>query len=595
MGIVGIDVSSARITANNRQIVDEDSATLNLPGLQETQVLIPANHSTICKFDSINDPTCKLVLDTIAAEVERALNLARERPKDGLGYTLSDEDYRCLRDLRTTDPCLDKKRIEETKGGLLEGAYRWVLEADEFQQWCNDEQSRLLWIKGDPGKGKTMLLCGILNELSPSTKLMDPGASTLLSYFFCQAADLRISNASAVLRGLIYMLVEQQPTLISYVRTKYDLAGKQLFDDVNAWAALTEIFTRMLEDPKLSSRYLIIDALDECTTDLNLLLSLIQTLTARSSAKWIVTSRNWPSIEKWLNQATQKVRLCLELNEKSVSAAVRAYVELKVDQLAERNSYDRDTKDIVRSYLSSTAEGTFLWVALVCQELAEVSGWKIRKRLMTYPPGLDALYRRMLDQICSSEDAGLYTRILAVVSTSYRPLTLDELVSFIDLPDGVLPRQYQILAEIIGHCGSLLALREHTVFFVHQSAKDFLLNDGSREIFPSGITEVHRLIFLRSLDIMSRTLRRNIYDLDTPGFPIERVKQPPSDPLAVVRYSCIYWTGHLHESSNILRCGEQPEDGGLVDTFLRQNYLYWLEALSLLRRHITWDQLYDNK
>jgi hypothetical protein len=30
-----------------------------------------------------------------------------------------------------------------------------------------------------------MLLCGIINELNTSTKLTDPKASTLLSYFFC--------------------------------------------------------------------------------------------------------------------------------------------------------------------------------------------------------------------------------------------------------------------------------------------------------------------------------------------------------------------------------------------------------------------------
>lgn len=39
----------------------------------------------------------------------------------------------CLRDLRTTDPRDDKTRIEETKGGLLEDSYRWILEHSDFQ------------------------------------------------------------------------------------------------------------------------------------------------------------------------------------------------------------------------------------------------------------------------------------------------------------------------------------------------------------------------------------------------------------------------------------------------------------------------------
>lgn len=40
-----------------------------------------------------------------------------------------------------------------------------------------------------------------------------------------------------------------------------------------AWVALSRIFTSILGDPHLRSTYLIIDALDECTTDLSLLLN----------------------------------------------------------------------------------------------------------------------------------------------------------------------------------------------------------------------------------------------------------------------------------------------------------------------------------
>jgi hypothetical protein len=69
------------------------------------------------------------------------------------------EDRECIQHLRLTDPRDDKKRIEETKGGLLEDSYHWILENSDFQQWRNDQQSRLLWIKGDPGKGWSLRHC----------------------------------------------------------------------------------------------------------------------------------------------------------------------------------------------------------------------------------------------------------------------------------------------------------------------------------------------------------------------------------------------------------------------------------------------------
>lgn len=38
----------------------------------------------------------------------------------------------CIRDIRHTDPRHDKKRIEDTKGGLLADSYRWVLDNTTF-------------------------------------------------------------------------------------------------------------------------------------------------------------------------------------------------------------------------------------------------------------------------------------------------------------------------------------------------------------------------------------------------------------------------------------------------------------------------------
>lgn len=52
------------------------------------------------------------------------------------------------------------------------------------------QAKKLLWIKGGPGKGKTMLLCGLINELESD--------GALWSYFFCQAADSRINSATAL-------------------------------------------------------------------------------------------------------------------------------------------------------------------------------------------------------------------------------------------------------------------------------------------------------------------------------------------------------------------------------------------------------------
>ncbi|KKF93514.1 Vegetative incompatibility protein HET-E-1 [Ceratocystis platani] len=104
-----------------------------------------------------------------------------------------ENDKKCLSDLCITDPSTDKKEIESRKGGLLKDSYQWILSHKSFQQFLNDSESPILWIKGDPGKGKTMLLCGIIDELKRANQ-------TSLSYFFCQATNDRLNTATSVLR-----------------------------------------------------------------------------------------------------------------------------------------------------------------------------------------------------------------------------------------------------------------------------------------------------------------------------------------------------------------------------------------------------------
>ncbi|RFU32244.1 hypothetical protein B7463_g4094, partial [Scytalidium lignicola] len=490
-----------------------------------------------------------------------------------------DKLNKCLQDLRLTDPRDDKKRIEDTKGGLLEGSYRWILENSDFQQWRNNQQSRLLWIKADPGKGKTMLLCGITNELERSM-----AKSVFLSYFFCQATDSRINSATAVLRGLIYLLVDQQPSFISHVRAKYDQAGKTLFEDMNAWVALSGIFTNILRDPSLDSTYLIVDALDECVADLPKLLDfMVQTSSVSPSIKWIVSSRNRTDIERGLRLDGLRTRLSLELKENAeqVSRAVDVYIDHCISELA-KIQYEISLRDQVRDVLQRKSNGTFLWVALVVQELKKAESFEVLDVINEVPAGLEDLYRRMIDQIqqLDRRKPELCRAILSAATTAYRPLHLAELAVLSSLPFDI-SSSYKSIQTIVNMCGSFLTIRDNIVYTIHQSAQDFLSTDAS--IFPSGIKDVHYTIFWRSLQIMSRTLQRDIYSLGAPGFSIDQVKQPSPDPLAAARYSCLYWVDHLLNCDATEETRNDLKDGGLVDKFLCQSYLYWLEALSLIR------------
>jgi hypothetical protein len=479
---------------------------------------------------------------------------------------------KCLQDLRLTDPRDDKKRIEDMKGGLLEDAYRWILQNSDFQQWRDNQKSCLLWIKGDPGKGKTMLLCGIIDDLARSKININ------LTYFFCQATDSRINNAMAVLRGLVYLLVDQQPSLISHLKRKHDYAGKTLFEDANAWVALSEILTTILQDPSLNSTYIVIDALDECETGLTKLLDLIVMIASTTPhVKWIVSSRNESYIEQKLELDNGQTKLSLELHADHVSHAVEVYIDHKVSHLLSVKN-DRTLQESVRNQMRSKADGTFLWVALVFQELQRIQARHVLKVLKDIPAGLSLLYQRMMKQIVELKyDRDFCYLVLATVTIAYRPLHLLELGTISGLPEEEFKTKKD-LEELINTCGSFLVIRGDYIYFIHQSAKDYLdSEDLSKVIFPTGRGAFQYDISSRSIQAMSQRLKQDIYELRLPGASINSVQVPNPNPLAPLGYSCVYWASHFDKAYQ-----NDLTDGGKIHQFLQTNLLYWLEALSLL-------------
>ncbi|KAL2808652.1 WD40-repeat-containing domain protein [Aspergillus granulosus] len=498
----------------------------------------------------------------------------------GVKTDFTDKDNSCLRDLLVADPETERRRIEATKGGLLDDSFRWVLDNAEFQKWHTNSESQLLWIKGDPGKGKTMLMIGIIKELLRQAQ-SEPSQS--IAYFLCQATDPKLNNATSILRSLIYMLIRQQPHLMSHLRERYDTDPK-LFESGNLFYSLSATFEKMVQSSTAATIYLLIDALDECELDLPELLQFITATKSTSSVqvKWVVSSRNRDDIEQALQIDNQKHKLSLELNANHISNAVAAYINYKVSQLTALQ-HNKLLLQQVKDQLLQKSDGTFLWVALVVQEIQKhrLSAAMV-ELLDTTPRGLTPLYDRMLRQILLFESLyqELCILVLSIVTLGYRPLHLHELC----LLAGLQKQQYSSgdLDIIVRMCGSFLTIRDNYVYLVHQSAKDYLGDAKvSAAIFPSGPSAMHYRIFRESLQNLSTKLRRNIYNLnlDNPGVSVSQIAtfRPDPDPLLELRYSCTYWLDHLLKAISTSADQLNP----ILD-FFRKHLLHWLESLSLI-------------
>jgi hypothetical protein len=503
--------------------------------------------------------------------------------------------HQCLRDLRVTNPREDRERIEGDKDRLLQDCYAWILDDASFQRWRTQDASRLLWIRGDPGKGKTMMTMGVIDELSqprPSHEtileapVLSDNSTPLVSFFFCQSTIPALNNAVSVLRGLVYMLVKQRSSLLQYVQEKYKTAGKQLFEGHNAIYAMGGILSDMLNDASLPPTYLLVDALDECDSGRSELLRIITDASVgrRSRVKWLVTSRNIPEIERQLQLDSRGVKVSLEVKASHVSKAVAGFVEYKVQRLVTVQRYNASLQAEVQQQLRSKAEGTFLWVSLVCKELEKVPFYRTRKVLEELPPGLNPLYDRMMLQITAedAETARYCKDVLRTITLAFRPLQLEELAATVDLPRDEFS-DVQAVADLVSRCGSFLTVREDIISFVHLSAKDFFTLGNGRQVFDGTAAEEQGRMTHRLLDAMDSTLRRDMCSLQKPGVRIrEATGRVRGSCLPQIAYACEYWVEHVQAGRHA--CSDVVADEGKVHRFFQKHLLHWLEAMSLLQK-----------
>jgi hypothetical protein len=479
------------------------------------------------------------------------------------------ENKECLRDLRVVNPQDDMKRIESEKEELFDDAYKWILEDDKYAAFTNWDESdlppcQLLWVKGRAGTGKTMLLIGIIRELSDQPAVLAP----TLSYFFCQGqgkTDRPLNNATVTLRSLIWMLLIQQPHLISHLQTDYRFSHGALFTDTNALVAMSRVFKNMLEDAR--PVYFIVDALDECDQGLGDLIKLISTsLTLSNKVRWLVSSR--PEVDVLFRLKNPDISRIVDLNAQGLDGPVNAYIGHKLSTLKGGKGYTEIILAEVSNQIRQRAENIFLWVALVFKRLEKVHGQLALENIKDMPPGLSELYDHMMTRIEKVEmiHPPDCKKVLMAISLAYRRLTLPELAVLASL-------RLEITQTAVEECGSFLTTTENTVSLIHQSAKDYLEANYQLKLQPSGAVQGHADISRRSIDAMSKKLEKDIYTLQHVGYKSEDLTVPSQDPLEGLRYCCVYWVQHLQKSSAQLR------DNDYVHQFLQLHLLHWLEAL----------------
>lgn len=439
------------------------------------------------------------------------------------------------------------------KGTRVAGTCEWIIHDAKYRAWLSDDpngdsndsdNTRLLWISGGPGKGKTMLSVFLTEKLGRHAECID---NAELIFFFCSAEDEKRNTAVAVLRGLVHQIIAKRPQLVKHALPYFE-TPERTQQTLSSLETLWLMFSKLVADTELGTTYCVLDGLDECDqTGLRALLPRLANVVSpripspsATGLRLAIISRDMPRLQRCAT-----VKLDPDYNEKVISD-IELFVSVRLDELSIIEGFD-EIRMAVQKTLRGRAEGTFLWVGFAMYELLQKQTCiEVLNALDNMPSGLPAIYSRMLLQI-PAERRHTTFMILRCVTMALRPLLLEELATAVGVqPSSPLISVERAVRDQIALCGPFLKVQERTVSLVHQSARDYLLRkerdcNAVLDTFRIEPEEAHFWLAKRCLDcVMQSGLQRAPLELGDKS----RYRESP-----LLRYAALHWPEHVERCS----------------------------------------------
>jgi ankyrin repeat protein len=507
-------------------------------GKKIAKALIPSTKSTAeerldCIYKEEND-ACRLIslvqaenqanrLSSIQAslmhleenvlQAKPTILTTRRRLLERLGATYTNDNY---------DGALSLRR---------DGTANWILERDVFKAWMatGSSHSKILWIHGPPGFGKTVLAASTLQYLQTERP-------SSVAYFFCVSENEAKREPYSILISWNAQLIEQNDEAVKKASEIINVEEQHAITRSEQW----KLFRNLCQ--KIKNCTFVIDGFDECTSinktsrfhiddaRAQFLRDLIME-TRKTKANILIVSRDTAEIRAEIFREVQNQDINISqygITEKDTRPDVEAVSKYVVDFKLSKKS--ADIRADIAKKAAEKSEGLFLWVHLLSQKLKPgINASQLHKVVTRMPAGLEQAYERDLSHIegLDEDERTRAFNILRWVLFAVRPLTVREMVEALILngnvddddsyPEDELPDSWKIsyvdedyVNDVLRQpLGSLIELRSrgeneplsaYTVHFVHYSVKEYLLRPNEAGVsraqamcFPDSKSENDRL------------------------------------------------------------------------------------------------------
>ncbi|KAL8855889.1 MAG: hypothetical protein Q9178_007454 [Gyalolechia marmorata] len=439
------------------------------------------------------------------------------------------------------------KAQQDVFGRREEGTGRWLIHSDEFQKWIAGSE-RTLCCYGIPGAGKSVLASVVVDYLRNE---FTSGDSFGVAAAYCNFKEVEMQDPVNILGGLCMQLIDNSESfpkrLVDLYKSHKEKKTRPGLKDV------IKVFDDVLKS--LKTAYLIVDALDECSSGVRDI--LVQELKAiKSTTSLIVTTRPIDSIIREFSED-----VCIEI--RASYGDLDIYLTSMIASSSRLSSLLRGQVMLaneISSKVIAKANGMFLAAKLHMESLStKMTVTRLKKAIDNLPTTLDQLYDDAFHRIdVSNEDSRVFAhKALRWVAYTYRPLTVHELKEALAIEPGdedFNPDAQPEIDDVLEACvGLLIVNNESEVRLVHYTAQVYLegllatrYRDALASIAGDCITYLSYDVYQLSMQSDERPISE---DSDIPRWRLFRGPLPDFNSKQIkhhlLDYASKFWAQHV--------------------------------------------------
>lgn len=462
-------------------------------------------------------------------------------------------------------------------------------------EWVRSSKGpALCWLNGVAGSGKS----AIGHELAATLH----AKRRPYSCFFFRHDDG--SLALSAIRLLAYGL-----SFVSGLR-EFVIQAIEQSNDTRVNPTMEEQFTALIVTPlrefasiSPTTVVLVIDGVDECPADIRpSFLAAIRSGVPLlpPTVKVFLASRPHGDVRGYI-KALEPLEISLAVGTGRDDGDIEHFLQHELDRISKAAGLERSwsASEIKgdAAALASRAGGLFQWARLLSSLLANrVRPREVVSRVLgggvgsgvetsaTPEVNLDALYTEALNIAlpAASDDKDLdplYRQVVSTVLTAQQPLTVSAICTLLKADNDDATSAIRSLLESLGCVLLLIPIRGGAVIvrIAHPSFYDFVT---SRRRCPSlwfiDAYQASVRLGSRCFSLMATSLRRDICRMGSPSMTNKDVSAGRLNKYIVtgLRYACSHAFTHVAADGGNLR---------MLETFLVEKLLEWLEAMSLMR------------